>query len=102
MTDTSTDLLRQHIEARAAELAAPHIAQAGVAAGREIAEAAEEHAAELAGRLAALRQTWVRLQQAEIFIRETADGPSAGAANSRAELIGRFLADLNQLERTYS
>jgi len=102
MTDTNTDLLRQHIEARAAELAAPHIAQAGVAAGREVAEArrrqhdAENRCNRLVARVLDVRRAWATTQQAENYTRETADGPTAGAASVRSDLIGRMLADLDR------
>jgi hypothetical protein len=102
MTDTNTDLLRQHIEARAAELAAAHIAQAGVAAGREVEDArrrqqdAEDLRNRLVDRLARLRRTWAIRQDAEVYTRETADGADAFIASANADLIGRFLADLDR------
>ncbi|MGP3917651.1 hypothetical protein [Nonomuraea sp. 10N515B] len=92
----------ESLEARAAELTAQHIALAGVAAGREVEDArrkqqaAEEHAAELLARLAALRRAWAERQRAEIYARETSDGVSAFIASESADLIGRFLADLDR------
>ncbi|WP_214327868.1 hypothetical protein [Nonomuraea sediminis] len=56
-----------------------------------------EGRAELLDRLTALRQTWADRQRAEIYTRETADGPSAGLASARADLYGQLIADLDQV-----
>ncbi|MGI5286607.1 hypothetical protein ACQEVF_25165 [Nonomuraea polychroma] len=101
MTDTTTDL-QQYIEARAAELAAPHIAQAGVAAGREVADArrrqhdAEDRCNRFVARIGDVRRAWAKVQQEENYTRETSDGPTAGAASVRSDLIGRMLADIDR------
>jgi hypothetical protein len=47
-------------------------------------------------RLIELRQRWITRQRAEVIIRETADGPSAGLASSRADLYGRLIAELDR------
>lgn len=52
--------------------------------------------AQLVGRINALRLDLVKRQQTELYIRETADGPSAGIASARADLIGQLLADLDK------
>lgn len=48
-------------------------------------------------RIADLRRAWADRQRAEIAIRETADGPSAGLASARADLIGQMLADIDKV-----
>jgi hypothetical protein len=48
-------------------------------------------------RLIELRQGWITRQRAEIYTRETADGPSAGLASSRADLYGQLIAELDKV-----
>jgi hypothetical protein len=47
-------------------------------------------------RLIELRQRWITRQRTEIYTRETADGPSAGLAGSRADLYGQLIAELDK------
>lgn len=52
--------------------------------------------AELLARLDTLRQAWHSRQRADIYTRESADGPIAGIAGARADLYGTLLAELDQ------
>lgn len=47
-------------------------------------------------RLAALRHWWAERRKAEVYVRETGDGPSAFGASVRADLYGRLLAELDR------
>lgn len=66
-------------------------------AGGRLAARQAETCAELVGRLAGLRQIWAGRQQEAVYTRESSDGPSAGIASARADLIGQLLADLDRV-----
>ncbi|NJP93936.1 hypothetical protein HCN51_31630 [Nonomuraea sp. FMUSA5-5] len=74
-------------------LAAAHQAARQPATPQEPSSA--DYAA-LTGRLAALQQVWTGRQREAVYTRETADGPSAGIAGARADLIGQMLSDLSR------
>ncbi|MGW6502940.1 hypothetical protein [Nonomuraea angiospora] len=77
--DTLRDMigdLQGHIERRAAELAAPHIAEAGVTAGREVADArAKQQRAE--DLVTELRRRVTALQRRDEAYRERVDAAEA-------------------------
>ncbi len=47
-------------------------------------------------RLTALRDAWAARLRTEVEIRETADGPSAGLASTRADLLSQILAEFDR------
>lgn len=84
------------------ELAAQHIAAAGVAAGREVADArrrqhdAEDRYNRVVSRIGGVRRAWATVQQQETYTGESADGSTAAAAAALADLIGRMIADIDK------
>ncbi|WP_219512822.1 hypothetical protein [Nonomuraea ceibae] len=52
---------------------------------------------EIAARLEVFRQVWTGRRQEAIYMRDTADHPSAGIAGARADVIWQMLADLQQV-----
>jgi hypothetical protein len=47
-------------------------------------------------RIIELRQALIQRRQSELYTRETADGPAAGLASSRADLYGQLIAELDR------
>ncbi|GAA3722721.1 hypothetical protein GCM10022224_104410 [Nonomuraea antimicrobica] len=69
----------------------------GAAQRMALDELRAEGRAELVGRLAALRQQLVSLQQEAVYTRETADGHSSYSAGDRADLYGQLIDQLDQV-----